>query len=228
MVHNKGHKAMRILIMVAGIFALAACDDSSIGGSDNGSLDLPDVEVAEAVTGVYGPIIYGNPDAKITVVEYASLTCPHCANFNALVFPEIKEKYLDTGLIRFEYRNFVMNSYDLAASVVARCETQDMAKKMHEAFFQTQSQWLAGPNQVDAMAGIARRLGMSRVAFDKCLADKDMQVYLGELTQHASQALKVDKTPTIFVMGDEVEGSSLDDMKADIFARLDKALADAE
>ena len=130
----------------------------------------------------WGDLVYGAADAPVEVIEYASFTCPACGSWAATVFPQLKEKYIDTGQIRFVFRNFVRDRVDLAAAMVARCSTTDVAKQLTSVFFERQSEWMRSEDIVGALASFARRSGISRVEFDRCLADTDLRDHLVAMT----------------------------------------------
>ncbi len=233
MKHNNGYKMMTfsnfvkngIMLLLASML-LASCGEADSDASSktaDAATTKDNTEVSGATddadkVGAYGDLIYGDPDAPIEIIEYASLTCPHCANFALTQLPQLKEKYIDTGKVKLVYRNFLMNNVDLAASTVARCRTPEFAKKMHNILFRTQRQWAAGGDPAGAIAAIARKAGMSRVEFDRCLQNRDMQLHLTKMTKTGSTKYKVNATPTIFVDGDKLDIPS--------FEKIEEALAD--
>ena len=206
--------------IAAGVLMLAvgACSESSDDGGPALDPEVVKAQEAEALAetakladaaggaGTWGDIVYGDPDAPVEVIEYASLTCPHCANFAANVFPKIKENYIDTGKVKFIYRNFVMNKFDMTASVVARCKSPEVTKRLMSVFFARQRTWAGGEGWDDALASLARRAGgMSRTEFDRCAANQDMQKHLVKMGQDGAIRYKVNATPTIIVNGDSVD-----------------------
>ncbi|GEQ99882.1 thiol-disulfide oxidoreductase [Iodidimonas gelatinilytica] len=154
-----------------------------------------------------GGVSMGNPDAPVTIIEYASLTCSHCAAFDRDVLPDLKETYIKTGKVRYEFHNYVMNRYDLAASAVARCMGPDRFFPIAELFFSTQATWLANASQQDAkvviddMANVVRKAGVSRTRFDQCLSERDLQQHLVEMTSEGQKRWQIAGTPTIIING---------------------------
>lgn len=222
-------------VTIAGLLlTLAACSAEQDNDADPGdpeaiaaeeaAADAEAQELAAAAggEGTWGDIIYGDPDAPVEVIEYASLTCPHCARFSADIFPKIKEEFIDTGKVKFVYRNYVMNQYDMAASVVARCKTPEVTKRLMQVFFDRQAAWVGAEDRVGALAGLARRAGgISRTQFDRCIANRDMQQHLAKMTQDGAARYKVNATPTLLVDGSKVEATnSWDAIKAAIEAEL--------
>ena len=223
-------------VIAAGLLMLAVSACSDDGGSTEPSLDPEVVKAQEAEAlaeaqglataaggqGVWGDIIYGDPDAPVEIIEYASLTCPHCANFAADIFPKIKENYIDTGKVKFIYRNYVMNKYDMAASAVARCKTPEVTKKLMGVFFARQATWLGTEDRVGALANLARRAGgISRTEFDRCVANQEMQKHLVKMTSDGAVRYNVNATPTLLVDGDKVQQTNdWEAVKAAIDAQL--------
>lgn len=221
--------------LIAGLFfAVAACSNDTADESE--PIDPEAVAEAEAEAlaeakelataaggeGTWGDIVYGDANAPVEIIEYASLTCPHCARFSADIFPKIKEEYIDTGKVKFIYRNYVMNQYDMAASVVARCKTPEVTKRLMKVFFDRQAAWVGAEDRVGALAGLARRAGgLSRTQFDRCIANRDMQQHLTKMTQTGALRYKVNATPTLLVDGDKIDRTdSWDEIKAAIEAEL--------
>lgn len=216
------------LIGAAALLTLAACGENS---SESGSNQAETVDgVAEATVvdaadreGTWGDIVYGDPNAPVTVVEYASLTCPHCATFSKDYFPEFKKKYIDTGKVKLLYRNYIMNRVDLTASAAARCGNQEVTQKLMSVFFARQYDWARSENPLDELASLARRVGISRTQFDRCVNDKDMHRHLMALTKTASEDFGVNSTPSFFVEGERMEFTTFDDLTE----MMDKAISDA-
>ena len=152
---------------------------------------------------VLGPVSLGNPDAPVTLIEYASYTCPHCAEFDENIVAKLKPTYIDSGQVRFEFRNFIRDRYDLAVAMLVRCEGPDRFFPLTDLFFARQREWLANARQperiIDDIAAVARRAGISRTRFDQCLADRDLQQHLIEMTQEGQKAWDITGTPTIIV-----------------------------
>ncbi|WP_020400695.1 DsbA family protein [Kordiimonas gwangyangensis] len=195
---------------------LAACGDSSETGTTGGAkFDMPATELTAeqaAAEGTWGDIVYGDPNAPVTVVEYASLTCPHCATFSKEHFPEFKKKYIDTGKVKLLYRNFIMNRVDLMASAVARCGDMEVTQKLMSVFFARQYDWARSENPVDELASLARRVGISRTEFDKCVNNKEMHKHLMALTKTAVDDYQVNSTPSFFVNGERMDFTNFDDL----------------
>ncbi|WP_262695901.1 DsbA family protein [Kordiimonas aquimaris] len=215
-------QSMKFAALAAVFAVLSACsggdDAANNGSSDTGTLSADTgTEIPEGVSnaeGTWGDIVYGDPNAPVEIIEYASLTCPHCASFATQIFPKIKESYIDTGKVKFVYRNFIMNKYDMAASVVARCKSPEIAKRLMSVFFAQQNNWARSEDPAGALAALARRAGgISRTQFDRCVSDQDMQKHLVKMTQDGSTRYKVNATPTIILNGDKVDNYGLENLQ---------------
>jgi protein-disulfide isomerase len=166
----------------------------------------PDVAVLMAA-GPLPDIIIGAADAPNTIVEYASMTCPHCAQFQTVVFPDLKKKYIDTGKVRYMLREFPLDNLAAAAFMLARCSGNDRYYPMVDAMFSTQESWAApGTDAKEKLLQIARQAGISKDEFDKCLADKDLFGKIVKTREIANEKFQVDSTPTFFVNGKRLKG----------------------
>ena len=148
----------------------------------------------------------GSPKAPVTVVEYASLTCPHCREFAVDRLPELKKKYIDTGLVRFVYRDYPLDGIALRASMIARCEGPDKYFHYVDAYFEHQSEWSQG-DPMETLKGIARSAGMTDDKIEKCLADKELSRKIVANMQAGHEALDFDGTPTFLIDGATFSGA---------------------
>ncbi|HTP36906.1 MAG TPA: thioredoxin domain-containing protein [Methyloceanibacter sp.] len=183
-----------------------------------------DPDLAELMKpGALPDMSLGSQDAPNVIVEYASMTCPHCAQFDKVVFPEIKTKYIDTGKARLIFREFPLDGLAARASMLARCAGPDRYFAMIDVMFQTQPTWVVeGPEALDHLLQLARQAGFSKEKFDACLADKDLFKKIVDERQRANDVFQVDSTPTFFVNGKRVSGEhQLKDFEA-LFAGIEK------
>ena len=149
----------------------------------------------------------GQPNAPITVVEYASLTCPHCAHFANDVLPAIKKEFVVTGKVRLIYRDFPLDRLALYASMIARCSGPIRYFSMIENFFATQESWAAAKDPVAALTKIAESHGMSVKDVDACIADKTVEDAVLKQRLEGDKAFHIAGTPTIIIAGDEYGGA---------------------
>jgi protein-disulfide isomerase len=164
-------------------------------------------------------IVVGNADAPITMIEYSSLSCPHCARFSKDVLPQIKKDFIDTGKVKFIPRDFPLNKPALQAALFAHCTSPMLFQGISESLFKTQDQWLTD-NATEALAQIAASAGMDRAKFDACLANKDEEAKILAAMKAGQDAFAINATPTFVVNGIKLEGEqTYDDLKA-LFAKL--------
>ena len=151
----------------------------------------------------------GAADAKVTIVEYAAPTCPHCAAFNRDVFPKIKSEFIDTGKVRYVFREFPLNIKDLACAMLTRrIAGEDSAKyfAVVDIMFRQQDQLVEKTS--DTLRLIGRQAGLSAQAVEDCLKDQAMQDKISAGQKFAEDVLKVEGTPTFFINGDEIVGEA--------------------
>ena len=151
----------------------------------------------------------GSDTAPVTIIEYASMTCPHCANFEETTFPELKKRYIDTGKVRFILRDFPLDSLAGAAFVLAHCAAKgdkDKYYSMVETLFRQQRTW-AVEKPVPPLMAIAKQAGLSEKDFDACLSNQKAWDDMESVRQRAMKEFKVESTPTFFVNGTQVTGA---------------------
>lgn len=166
-------------------------------------------------------LIVGRKEAPVTIVEYASLTCPHCARFHQNVLPTIKKDYIDTGKVRLVYRDFPLDRWALNASMIARCAGPERRYAFVEAFFAQQDSWTSNPNPAAGLASIARLGGLDQTTFDACLQDQKVGDAAIQERLTGSQTFDIQSTPTIIVNGDRYSGGlSVEQLRAVIEKKL--------
>lgn len=160
------------------------------------------VDVAELMKP--GPLpekVLGKADAPITIVEYASLTCGHCANFHANVFPHLKEKYIDTGKVKLVMREFPLDPLATAAVMLARCGAEDKYFDTIGLFFETQPAWTRTDDPVKALRDLTKQVGFTQESFNACLTNQSLLDGVNAVKDRATNQFRVDATPTFFVNG---------------------------
>ncbi|ODA67253.1 Disulfide bond formation protein D precursor [Methyloligella halotolerans] len=165
-------------------------------------------EAADDVTkpGPLGDRSLGRANAPVTVVEYASLTCPHCRAFHENVFPKLKRNYIDTGKVRYVVREFPIGRSAGNAAIINRCAPADKYFQLYGLFLDNQREWVSQEVRLDAIYGVAKRIGMTRAQFDNCLANQSIIDALDEQKQRGRR-LGVKGTPTFFVNGQKAQGT---------------------
>jgi protein-disulfide isomerase len=157
----------------------------------------------------------GADNAPVTIVEYASMTCPHCAHFQETTFPELKKRYIDTGKVRFITREFPLDSLAAAAFMLARCAGETDKTKyfaLVDTLYRQQRTW-AVEKPLPPLLAIAKQAGFSEKTFDACLSNQKLLDGIEEIRQRAQSEFKVESTPTFFVNGTKLPGAlSIEDM----------------
>jgi protein-disulfide isomerase len=157
--------------------------------------------------GPLGEMSLGSDTAPVTIIEYASMTCPHCADFHEKTYPELKKKYIDTGKIRFIFREFPLDQLAAAAFMLARCGGKERFFPMIETLFQQQRDWVVQRPLAPLMA-ISKQAGISEQAFNECLKNQQVLDGIEDVRQRASQKLNVQSTPTFFINGKVFRGAA--------------------
>jgi protein-disulfide isomerase len=205
--------------VLAATMLVAASGFSLIGRAAAQDVDAADLAKAHPL----GDVVLGSANAPVTLIEYASMSCGHCATFHKSMYPAIKAEYIDTGKVRFVFREFPLDIKAAAGSMIARCLGKGDAGKYHEAvgtLFSAQDEWV--PQDTSAqLRRIAKLSGMDDDAFNTCIGDQATVDALQLGMQYAGDKLKVDSTPTFFVNGTRLKGVwSLDEFRKLIDAKL--------
>lgn len=145
----------------------------------------------------------GKADAPVTVIEYASLTCDHCKRFHIETFPRLKEAYIDTGKVKFVYRHFPLDQVGMMASTLAECVPRIRFFGLIEMLFRSHDGWAHSQDPKAGLAQIGLLAGISRPAFEACLADEKLSTAIVEEVRLGQQKHNVNSTPT-FIIGDMV------------------------
>jgi protein-disulfide isomerase len=152
----------------------------------------------------------GPKDAPVTITEYASMTCPHCAAFNEQVFPKIKSEYIDTGKVRYIFREFPLDIKAAAGSMLSRCIAKDDAPKyfaVTDMLFRQQNDWVL-KNTTETLTRIGKQAGLTQQQVEACLKDQALLDKIAADQKYASDVLKVDSTPTFFINGEKIKGEA--------------------
>lgn len=169
---------------------------------------------------VYKEFVQGDLKAKVTVIEYASLTCPHCALFMTEGYPQLKKEYIDTGKIRFIYRDFPLDGLATGAALLARCVPGDRGHVMVEMMFQNQAEWIRAEKPLDVLRGYAQLAGLNSAGVDACLKNQTILKNIQDVQERAVSLYKVQSTPTFFVGERQVQGNDFATLKKAIDAQL--------
>jgi protein-disulfide isomerase len=158
-----------------------------------------------ARAGPAGDIMIGSDKAPVTVIEYASMTCPHCAHFEATTLPELKKRYIDTGKVRYVMREFPLDALAAAGFMLARCAGPDKYETVVETLFAKQPDWVV-PKPIEPLMAIAKQFGFTEESFNACLANQKVLDDIQAVRDHAVNKLQVNSTPTFFINGKRLVG----------------------
>ncbi len=213
------HRAAPVLLAILAVLGLAGCA-GGLGGGEIAASQKNEAEEKAARTaklmqaGPLGDKTMGKPDAPVVIVEYASLNCPFASAFHRQVFPLLKKTYIDTGKVFLIYREFPIGRSSATAALAARCAPEQHYFRLQEKFLATQAQWVGQEVKHDAIYNVVKDTGMSRAAFDSCIANQDVTNGLIWVKQRGRE-LGVSATPYLFINGEPRRGAiSFDELKA--------------
>ena len=184
--------------------------------SDDAKAETKEETAAPESKYVVGDVVLGDPNAPVTVIEYASFTCPHCASFHLNVWDKFKENYIDTGKVKFIMREVYFDKYGLWASMTARCAGPEGFYAMTDVYLKTQNVWTRSPDRAHAIRQIGRRAGVSDERLNACLSDRDYAKALLDDYKKNAKADDVRSTPSFVINGQKANG----DMSYDAFVAL--------
>jgi protein-disulfide isomerase len=165
-----------------------------------------DANVAELMApGPLPDMALGDEKAPVTIVEYASMTCPHCAAFHETIYPELKKRYIDTGKVRFIFREFPLDQLAAAGFMLARCAGPDKYFPLIETLFAQQREWVVQRPLVPLLA-IARQAGFTEQTFNECLKNQQVLDGIEATRKKATEKFAVQSTPTFFINGKQFRG----------------------
>jgi protein-disulfide isomerase len=181
-------------------------------------------EIARAKAISADDFTIGKADAPVTVIEYASLTCPHCANFHVNVLPRLKTEYIDTGKVRMAFRDFPLDQAALAAAMVARCAGRERHYGITSLFFARQQQWAGANESIGAMARLTGLAGMSADDVQACLKKEDVEKAVLDQRLLSEKVFAINATPSFIINGTlHSGGMTFEEFKAVIDPLLTKA-----
>jgi len=177
---------------------MADTDKSTTTEGDGSALGTPNP---------LGEIALGSDDAPITIVEYSSLTCPHCAAFHIETLPQLKKTYIETGAVQIKFRPFPFDPFATAGAMLAQCVAPKQRVTFLDLLFTRQSQWINSQNPMQDLQGLARQAGLSEGDFVVCLKDETLLEGIRTMQKAAAEELGVRSTPTFFINGEKLPGN---------------------
>ena len=156
--------------------------------------------------GPLGDVFLGDENAPVTVIEYASMTCPHCANFHEAILPALKEKYIDSGKVKLIFREFPLDPRAYAASMLARCAGNEFYFPMTDVLFKQQSVWARAEDPRPPLMQIAKLAGFTQESFEECLKNQELLDNVNATRKKAAEVYGVTGTPSFFINGEKYSG----------------------
>ncbi len=188
-------------LTIAGFFAVFGNPAAPVL-AQGAAVALDELMAGEALPDV----ALGAREAPVTIVEYASMTCVHCADFYATTFRELKSKYIDTGKVRFILREFPLDPLAAAGFMLARCAGDDKRNAIVDLLFAQQKNWAFAEKPLEALAGLLKQTGMSQNSFEACLNNQDLYNKIAKVHDRAEKKFGVTVTPTFFINGKKETG----------------------
>jgi protein-disulfide isomerase len=175
--------------------------------------NVPEIQPNLVEASTLEEMVLGDPNAPVTIIEYASMTCPHCAHFEETTYPELKKRYIDTGKVRLIFREFPLDPLAAAGAMLARCAGKDKYFPLIETLFRTQKDWVVAKDPITPLLNIAKQVGFTKQSFDQCLSDEKLLAGIEAARQSAADKLGVNSTPTFFINGQVHRGDlSIDEV----------------
>jgi protein-disulfide isomerase len=201
------------LILAAAASALSV---TGIGAAQAADGEMFDQAKLLAPNGLPDKVL-GPADAKVTVIEYASPTCPHCAVFSNDTLPEFMKQYVDTGKVRYILRPFVRNVLDAVVFLLAEAAGEDQYHNVVSTYFKTQDTWATSDKPRDAILVIAKQLGFTDESFEAALTNQDLFKGMETLREQALDEFKLEGTPTFYINGKKLSGDkTIEQLAAEI------------
>jgi len=192
--------ALAILVTLGGVFAWRQWGGGHPAPTEAMAQDLPmDVTADDN--------ILGSANAPVTMIEYASLTCPHCAKFHNTILPKLKADWIDTGKVRLVYRDFPLDAGALAAATIAHCAPKERYFPMVSLFFEKQNEWAVPEEWQDKLTKLAGIAGLDKAAVDACLADSARKDAIVKRAEEAQAKYAINSTPTFIINGYKMSGA---------------------
>jgi protein-disulfide isomerase len=199
---------LAVLVVAAGAVAFywvkthPGAPGGPVAGPETGA---PPAEGILAVTAE--DMILGQADAPVTLIEYASLTCPHCAAFEAETLPRLQSAYIDSGKLRLVFRDFPLDPVALRAAMLAHCAGKERYFGFLQVLFQNQADWRDAQDPEAGLAAIAKLGGIGKEEFGRCMADETLAKRVVQSRHDAEKSLTIESTPTFFINGKKVSGA---------------------
>jgi protein-disulfide isomerase len=194
-----------------------ASSSSMLAATNEGTAAADPAQSAQVEQPEIGPDehVLGKADAPVTIIEYASMTCPHCADFHAKTMPRIKSEYIDKGHVRFVFRPFPLDQLAARATLLAQCAPGDGYFSMLDILFRSQSDWSSAADKIAALKQIGRTVGLADADMDRCMADEAAIDKIVASMQDAQARFGIDSTPSFVVNGKTYTNRPMEDFNGE-------------
>ncbi len=196
-----------VIVAAGGIYYFVNQPEASAIPASGAGAPAPLADSELMVAGPLGEKALGDPNAKVTVIEYASMTCSHCSHFHETTFTPFKEKYVDTGKVRFIFREFPFDPVATSAFMLARCAPGDAYFPMVDLLFRQQKTWAFSDRPADGLFNIVKQAGFTQESFKACLTNQSILDGVNWVKNRASEKFGVSSTPTFFINGEMQSGA---------------------
>lgn len=195
---------LKTTALTAAAFSVAASVPALAQSVDPDKLNVP---------GPLGDKVLGEETAPVTIIEYASMTCGHCANFHERTWKPLKEQYIDTGKVRFVFREFPLDPVAAAAFMLARCAPAENYFEIVDTMFENQRAWAFTDNPYQSLLDFSKQIGFTQESFEECLTNQGLLDAVNAVRDRAANEFGVNSTPTFFINGAKHPGAmSIDEM----------------
>lgn len=198
--------AVLVIVAAAAFFFLSQSDQPTIPQTGTGATAATAAGGELMVPGPLGEIALGDPKAPNVVIEYASMTCPHCQNFSENIYPDFKTKYIDTGKVYFLFREYPLDPLATAGAMLARCVPTDRAMPLIDLLFAQQSNWARASDPKTALFDLVKQAGFTQESFNACLTNQQILDGVNWVKNRADSQFDVKSTPTFFINGEKRPG----------------------
>lgn len=202
--------AVLVIVAAAAFFFLSQSEQTTIPQTGAGAAATTATAAAAGgelmVAGPLGEMTLGDPKAPNVVIEYASMTCPHCAAFSEDVFPQFKEKYIDSGKVYFIFREFPFDPLSTAAFMLIRCSPPDRVFPMVDLLFAQQRGWVGAQDPKTALFDLMKQAGFTQASFEACLTNQQILDGVNWVKNRGDKEFAVKGTPTFFINGERAVG----------------------
>jgi protein-disulfide isomerase len=212
-----------VIALAAGAVAALAALSPAYAQDAAPARELSAMEQELMKPGPMPEMALGDPNAPVTIVEYASMTCGHCANFHKTTWPVLKSEYVDTGKVYFILREFPLDPLAAAGFMLARNAPGERYFDVVDLLFERQQEWAFSDNPVEALSTLSKQFGYSPATFESTLKDQALLDNINAVRARGAEEFKVDSTPTFFINGEAVKGAMTPE---GLRAKLDPLLAD--